>query len=458
MSDMQLALDTSVETYYADIARNDIVFYATTDSSPSRSRFGNFMVKGSVSPRDSVILTSASSSLGGNMVRITSDFNPMIEISHLDTVIRDSLMNIGSREWTSVFPSDELGLRDSANVRLNNLLKKVAFSLTRNELDFDKLMIIFDDELDRKNINAGYGFWHYVNDSLISEPDHDHYALSTFSQSNYLPRNQKLVMKYENASLNILKRGMLDLLISLLITGAVIGSLLYLYRVISEQKELAEIKNDLISNITHEFKTPIATISTAIEGIANFNQANDPVKTAKYLEISNSQLKKLNGMVEKVLETASLDSGDLDVSYEPVELVHFTRQIFERFHVIKGDKKLSLQTDLVQAQRDIDPFHMENAISNLVDNALKYGGNEVILKLSEDADRITWEVVDNGGNIEKGQQERIFEKFYRIPKGNLHDVKGFGIGLYYTKRIVEKHEGDIGLEVSHNSTSFTIQI
>ena len=108
-------------------------------------------------------------------------------------------------------------------------------------------------------------------------------------------------MYFDNASLIILKRGMVDLLISLLISVSVVGSLLYLYRIINQQKQLAEIKNDLISNITHEFKTPIATVTSALEGIANFNQQNDPEKTAKYLDMSNDQLKKLNLMVEKLL-------------------------------------------------------------------------------------------------------------------------------------------------------------
>jgi len=248
------------------------------------------------------------------------------------------------------------------------------------------------------------------------------------------------------------------LLISLLISGAVIGSLLYLFRIINEQKQLAEIKNDLISNITHEFKTPIATVSTAIEAISNFNQANDQAKTAKYLDISSGQLLKLNAMVEKLLETASLDSDELELNLESVELVNFTQQIFDKFQLIKGDKKLLFQTDISEIRKDIDSFHMENAVSNLVDNAIKYGGDEITIRLSSEKDKMLWQVTDNGGKIEKLQQQRIFDQFYRIPTGNLHDVKGFGIGLYYAKKIVEKHGGEITLDVSPNTADFTIQI
>ena len=201
-----------------------------------------------------------------------------------------------------------------------------------------------------------------------------------------------------------------------------------------------------------------ATISTAIEGISNFNRANDPEKTAKYLDISSGQLKKLNGMVEKLLERASLDSDELDLSLEPVEVVHFTRQIFERFHLLKGDKELSFQTSLVDEFKEVDVFHMENAISNLVDNALKYGGNKVQLSLDKAGENLVWKVTDNGVKLDKTQQTRIFDKFYRVPTGNVHDVKGFGIGLYYTKSIIEKHGGSIDLYVSNQQTTFTITI
>jgi len=234
--------------------------------------------------------------------------------------------------------------------------------------------------------------------------------------------------------------------------------LLYLYKIITEQKQLAEIKNDLISNITHEFKTPIATISTAMEGILNFNQANDPEKTVKYLDISKGQLKKLNGMVEKLLETASLDSNEIDISEDEVEVVTFTKQIFDKFHLIKGDKTLSFETAMSEEWVKMDEFHMENSLGNLVDNAIKYGGDDLKVRLSANHESIFWEVIDNGGKINKLDRVRIFDKFYRVPTGNVHDVKGFGIGLYYTKTLVEKHDGSVDLKVTPNSTNFSIQL
>ena len=126
--------------------------------------------------------------------------------------------------------------------------------------------------------------------------------------------------------------------------------------------------------------------------------------------------------------------------------------------MLKAEKELSFQTAMVEEFKEIDAFHLENAISNLVDNALKYGGNQILIALEKKDEHMVWKVSDNGAKIDKTQQARIFDKFYRVPTGNVHDVKGFGIGLYYTKKIAEKHGGSIGLDVSNEQTTFTIRI
>ena len=139
-------------------------------------------------------------------------------------------------------------------------------------------------------------------------------------------------MKYSNPSAEALKRSSTGILLSLLLSLAVISSLFYLLKIINEQKELAEIKNDLISNITHEFKTPIATVSTAIEAIENFNVIDDKEKTQKYLSMSSVQLKKLHQMVEKLLETATLDSESLILQKESTNIVDLISRIVKILH------------------------------------------------------------------------------------------------------------------------------
>ena len=228
----------------------------------------------------------------------------------------------------------------------------------------------------------------------------------------------------------------------------------YLYQTIKHQKEIAEIKQDLIANITHEFKTPIATTLTAIEGIQQFNPTNDPEKTDRYLDISKVQLHKLDQMVEKLLETAALDSDQLVLKKERIDPAPVLTQLVQKFLTLAPEKKFNLLLPTSCSPIEVDPFHFEQVISNLLDNAIKYGGASIQLRLAQGT--ITQiQVEDNGGNLSQEQVKHIFEQFYRVPKGNLHDVKGFGIGLYYVKKIMEKHGGSVYLQASKNSTIFT---
>jgi len=238
------------------------------------------------------------------------------------------------------------------------LTKKILSSLTTRSIDLDRLDNYLESELERKGIDVGYQLVFTTPNKVHLSNNKKDYSLTTFSKSTYLPGGNKLKINYENASLVILKRGAFDLFVSLLIICAVLGSLIYLYHVINQQKQLAEIKNDLISNITHEFKTPIATISTAIEGISTFNQTNDPEKTKKYLGISSDQLNKLNTMVEKLLETAILDSDEIDLNKEAVDAVQMTKKLIEKFEMVKGQKDLSFVCEQDELIVNMDPFHM----------------------------------------------------------------------------------------------------
>ena len=221
---------------------------------------------------------------------------------------------------------------------------------------------------------------------------------------------------------------------------------------------MAAIKNDLISNITHEFKTPIATVSAAIEALESFNVLEDQEKTKKYLSMSSIQLKKLHQMVEKLLETATLDSEQLLLKKETIDVVELTKKLVSKHKLVCKNKELIFSTNLQPIYILVDVFHFENAISNLIDNAVKYGGNHIEININSVLKSTEITIADDGNGIEKNQQEKIFDKFYRVPKGNTHDVKGFGIGLYYCKKIIEKHKGILTLSSEKNKTIFKITI
>jgi len=267
--------------------------------------------------------------------------------------------------------------------------------------------------------------------------------------------NQKLIISLNKVTFDAVKKGFSGVFISLILSLTIISTLFYLLKIIKKQKELAEIKNDLISNITHEFKTPIATISTAIEAIENFNVIDDKAKTKKYLSMSNIQLKKLHQMVEKLLETATLDSENLMLKKDTIDIVELINKITTK-HQLLTEKKITFSSNITDKTITVDAFHFENAISNLIDNAIKYGGEKIEINFNVILNSIEILIADNGTGIEKNQEDKIFDKFYRIQKGNKHDVKGFGIGLYYTKKIIEKHQGVIQLTSNNQNTIFKI--
>ena len=221
--------------------------------------------------------------------------------------------------------------------------------------------------------------------------------------------------------------------------------------------ELAEIKNDLISNITHEFKTPLATINVALEGIQRFNLENDSEKSKKYAEMSRAEVEKLTVMVEKLLETATLDSDSLHLNLVEINLVN----LLEKAATIDVDmlqgKSISLNTNLEECILKVDRFHFENAINNILDNAIKYGGDRIEIDINNNHSEVVISIKDDGVQLTKQQSLQIFEKFYRVPKGNTHNVKGFGIGLYYTKNIIEKHGGSVHVDIK-NGAEFIIRI
>ena len=229
-------------------------------------------------------------------------------------------------------------------------------------------------------------------------------------------------------------------------------------KVIKHQKQLAEVKNDLISNITHEFKTPIATIGVALESISNFNGIDDKAKTQKYIGMSSEQLSKLNTMVEKLLETATLDSDNLKLNKESANMVELMTSLTNRYKIRFTDKTFNESYKVDQLMANVDLFHLENALNNILDNAVKYGGDIISVDLLPRDNTFEIHISDNGNNLSKANKDKIFEKFYRVPKGNTHDVKGFGIGLYYTKTIVEKHGGLIDIDLSNQLTTFKITL
>lgn len=240
-----------------------------------------------------------------------------------------------------------------------------------------------------------------------------------------------------------------------------VGCFIYMLRTILQQKKLSEVKNDFINNMTHELKTPIATVSAAVEAMQNFNALNDTKKTQSYLAISRQELQRLSDLVEKVLHIAAEEKENFELNYETTDINDLVSSIVAN-HRLKAAKNVDfsytvLSDPLVVADRT----HLANAINNLVDNAIKYSGDPAVvhIQIAKEAQHLKVTVKDNGIGIPYSYQESIFEKFFRVPNGNLHNVKGFGLGLSYVKKIAEMHGGAVRVKsLPEKGSEFTLEI
>jgi two-component system phosphate regulon sensor histidine kinase PhoR len=224
----------------------------------------------------------------------------------------------------------------------------------------------------------------------------------------------------------------------------------YTLFVILKQKRLSEIQKDFINNMTHEFKTPIATIAVSTEVLKDPSIVNQPERLMNYAGIIEKENIRLKQQVERVLQMARLDKDAIGLKKETVSLHqmisdsirHYAMALQERNGIIKSE--LTAMNDQINA----DKFHLTGVFNNLIDNAIKYCREipEITIRTSNYNNGCVIEVSDNGIGISSENQKRVFQKFYRVPTGNVHDVKGFGLGLSYAKTIVEAHGGQISLK------------
>jgi signal transduction histidine kinase len=225
------------------------------------------------------------------------------------------------------------------------------------------------------------------------------------------------------------------------------GSFYVIYR----QKKLDDLKTDFINNMTHEFKTPVATISLATQMLKNEKITNNPEKVFNYSSIIEEENKRLSGHIENVLQVARLDRGEFKLKLEEVNINDLLTEITDTLELrIENEKgQLIKHLDAEKALVKGDLFHLTNAFYNVFDNALKYKKDDTLkitVTTKSSAKGITISIEDEGIGISRENQKKVFEKFYRVPTGNIHNVKGFGLGLSYVKVIVTAHGGDIKVD------------
>lgn len=467
VNDVQTSIDKAVDNYYANLAEATTLGFTFSGESQQ-----GILEEGGFLERISQQIDSTSTDLSTLEINTDSiDGITILRGFEADSMLGKMRSNLGIKPLDSVknqlksvrFSSDSVSFTD-----FEMLTSKVVISITNDSLDIVHIDSLFKQELTRKRIDIDYNLNYNAqkpfeqsidSTELVKESNKEVDELFAISKSTFLPKQFELKVSFKNVTKVILKRSLTGILISFVLVLAVIGSLFYLLKIIKNQKEAAEVKNDLISNITHEFKTPIATIGVALESLKDFNNIKDEKRSENYLNVSTDQLSKLNIMVEKLLETATLDTKTLNLTKEITNISELVEDCCTKHRLTLDESKsleFSATNDAIMS--NVDRFHFENAINNILDNAIKYGGNQIKVTVSETSGSAIIAISDNGGNISRKHKDKIFDKFYRIPKGNTHDVKGFGIGLYYAKTIIEKHLGNISLRIDTNLTEFKISL
>ncbi len=232
--------------------------------------------------------------------------------------------------------------------------------------------------------------------------------------------------------------------------------------VILRQKQLSELQRDFINNMTHEFKTPIASINIAADVISNPESISEPSRILIYGSVIKQEVNRLNDQVDKVLQIARIEKTGFQLRMEMLDLNDIINHVVENCKANQS-KPVIIKTDLSEKVGDIegDRMHLTNIFYNLLDNAVKYAGDtpEITIRTTRKINTILVTVSDNGPGIGRAHQKRVFQKFYRIPTANVHDVKGFGLGLFYVKSICEAHHWKISLDPAPaQGTTFLLEI
>jgi two-component system phosphate regulon sensor histidine kinase PhoR len=313
-----------------------------------------------------------------------------------------------------------------------------------------------------------YAVIHYNNEIAFSSKNFspaeeaDYYKVTLFPED--IIANSNTLSIYFPAKQNFLFRSLSYLAISsLLLTLAIVASFGVTIIVMFRQKRLSEIRNDFVSNMTHELKTPISTISLASQMLGDKSIPPEIKNTEQISKIIAEECRRLGSQVEKVLQTAVFDKGKLRLRLVEVDMHEVISSVIENFSIqVKSrNGKISGVLNAENFILHVDQVHITNVLSNLLDNAIKYCNHnpEICIETSNKGEFFLILVRDNGIGIGKADQKRVFEKFYRVPTGNVHTVKGFGLGLSYVRMIIEEHHGYVDLESElYSGSTFKIYL
>lgn len=340
-----------------------------------------------------------------------------------------------------------------------------------DRLDTTQLKSLLKNQLIEKGISESFELGVLNDDGQIIGigPSSDVNQLKTqgvqakLFPNDILGKDNYIYVYFPEKNSHVFRQVWIPISSSILFILVIILCFIYAIKIILRQKALSDIKNDFINNMTHEFKTPLATVSLAVEALQDPDLSSQDKFRTRYLGIIKDENKRLVTQVEKVLQAAALEKQDFKLKLEPVNLAELLESTVDHIslQVEKKGGRIEFYNQLRNPEIEGDAFHLTHIFNNLLDNANKYSHENPIIKVTakEDGNQVIVIIQDNGIGMSRDAQKKIFDKFYRVPTGNLHDVKGFGLGLSYVKTMLEAHQGEIHVQSEPaKGSTFTINL
>lgn len=349
------------------------------------------------------------------------------------------------------------------------LYEEIKKSPINTRINSNELKEKLSRQFKNRGIETSFKFAIYDNNMLTSVKSGyfkikkgKSYYTTLFSDENG-KGNYHLYVNFPKKQNYILSSISKNLILSMVFIATIIGVFAMTLYQLNKQKKLAAIKTDFINNMTHEFKTPIATINLALDAIKNPKIISDKEKVKNYVKIIRQENKRMHAQVETVLRISKLEKNQLDVRKEIIDIHDIIEEALSHVHLLIENRGGTLQLKLEAIETEVvgNVFHITNMFVNLLDNAIKYSDKEPEIRIhtENDSKGILIHISDSGIGMSRDAQKLIFEKFYREETGNIHNVKGHGLGLSYVKRILEIHQGTINVasEKGKGST-FTVRL
>ncbi|AWM14542.1 HAMP domain-containing histidine kinase [Flavobacterium sp. NRK F10] len=423
--------------YEKDIKTNETIIYTSTLVSENYGINGSFFDK------------NADSLWVKNIVS-----NRKTEVYNGD-VFDNNHRQLNKTPDITIRKSGSLSSLDKANFELA-MKDIVSARPIQSRISAEELHHLLKTELDNYGIKTPFEFGIYSNglatkvrSESFKYDKNKTYGIPIFKDGDGKV-NYQLLVSFPQKSKFVFSKIFGLTLLSLLFTLVIVLTYMSALKQLIKQKQISEIKTDFINNMTHEFKTPIATINLALDAIKNPKIIEDKDKVQRYLQMIKDENKRMHAQVENVLRISKLEKNELDINKEPTDVMEVLENAIEHVSLLIEDRDGTITKHLEATRTTIllNESHFTNVLVNILDNAIKYSPNAPVIDVYTEniKDYILIKIQDQGAGMSKVAQKRVFEKFYREHTGDLHNVKGHGLGLAYVKQIVEDHNGQIYVE------------